>query len=130
MGIEPYLVSSALVTVVAQRLARRLCDRCKRPTTYDEDYLAKIGLLIEEDETVYVPVGCTSCAHTGYRGRVAIHEVMTVSEEIERQVVERSTASEIGRTAIQQGMISLRQDGWNKVCLGITSIEEVLRVIV
>jgi type IV pilus assembly protein PilB len=130
MGIEPYLVSSALVTVVAQRLARRLCDRCKQPTTYDEDYLAKIGLLIEEDETVYVPVGCTSCAHTGYRGRVAIHEVMTVSEEIERQVVERATASEIGRTAIAQGMISLRQDGWNKVCLGLTSIEEVLRVIV
>ncbi len=129
MGIEPFLVGSALVTVVAQRLARKLCDRCKKPTEYDEDYLAKIGLLIEEDETVYVPVGCTSCANTGYRGRIAIHEVMTITEEIERLTVNRSSASEINKVAIGQGMISLRQDGWNKVCLGLTSIEEVLRVI-
>ena len=129
MGIEPYLVASALVTVVAQRLARRLCDKCKRPTKYDEDYLAKIGLLIEEDETVYEPVGCSQCAETGYRGRLALHEVMTVDEEIERQTVARSSASEIGRTAISAGMLSLRQDGWNKVCAGLTSIEEVLRVV-
>jgi type IV pilus assembly protein PilB len=129
MGIEPFLVGSALVTVVAQRLARKLCDRCKKPTEYDEDYLAKIGLLIEEDETVYVPVGCTSCANTGYRGRIAIHEVMTITEDIERHTVARASSSEINKTAISQGMISLRQDGWNKVCLGLTSIEEVLRVI-
>jgi type IV pilus assembly protein PilB len=129
MGIEPYLVGSALVGVVAQRLARRLCDKCKRPTTYDEDYLARIGLLIEEDEEVFVPVGCSQCAGTGYRGRIAIHEVMTVSEEIERLTVTHSSASEIGRTAQQQGMVSLRMDGWNKVCAGLTSIEEVLRVV-
>jgi type IV pilus assembly protein PilB len=130
MGIEPYLVGSALVGVVAQRLARRLCDKCKQPTTYDEDYLARIGLLIEEDEEVFVPVGCSHCANTGYRGRIAIHEVMTVSEEIERLTVQRSSASEIGRMAVQQGMLSLRMDGWNKVCAGLTSIEEVLRVAV
>jgi type IV pilus assembly protein PilB len=130
MGIEPYLVGSALVGVVAQRLARRLCDKCKRPTSYDEDYLARIGLLIEEDEEVFVPVGCSHCANTGYRGRIAIHEVMTVSEEIERLTVARSSASEIGRAAVQQGMLSLRMDGWNKVCAGLTSIEEVLRVAV
>jgi type IV pilus assembly protein PilB len=129
MGIEPFLVGSALVTVVAQRLARKLCDRCKKPTEYDEDYLAKIGLLIEEDEVVYVPVGCSSCANTGYRGRIAIHEVMTITEEIERLAVSHASSSEINRVAIGQGMISLRQDGWNKVCLGLTSIEEVLRVI-
>ena len=130
MGIEPYLVGSALVGVVAQRLARRLCDKCKQPTTYDEDYLARIGLLIEEDEEVFVPVGCSHCANTGYRGRIAIHEVMTVTEEIERLTVARSSASEISRTALQQGMLSLRMDGWNKVCAGLTSIEEVLRVAV
>jgi type IV pilus assembly protein PilB len=130
MGIEPYLVGSALVGVVAQRLARRLCDKCKQPTSYDEDYLARIGLLIEEDEQVYVPVGCSHCANTGYRGRIAIHEVMTVSEEIERLTVARSSASDIGRAAVQQGMLSLRMDGWNKVCAGLTSIEEVLRVAV
>ena len=130
MGIEPYLVGSALVGVVAQRLARRLCDKCKQPTTYDEDYLARIGLLIEEDEEVFVPVGCSHCANTGYRGRIAIHEVMTVSEEIERLTVARAGATEISRTAVQQGMVSLRMDGWNKVCAGLTSIEEVLRVAV
>ena len=129
MGIEPYLVGSALVSVVAQRLARRLCDKCKKPTHYDEDYLAQIGLLIEEDEEVFVAVGCSACASTGYRGRLALHEVMTVNEEIERLTVVRSTASEIGRAAITQGMVSLRQDGWNKVCAGLTSIEEVLRVV-
>jgi type IV pilus assembly protein PilB len=130
MGIEPYLVGSALIGVVAQRLARRLCDKCKQPTSYDEDYLARIGLLIEEDEEVFVPVGCSHCANTGYRGRIAIHEVMTVNEEIERLTVARAGASEIGRAAVQQGMISLRMDGWNKVCAGLTSIEEVLRVAV
>ncbi|MFD1721184.1 GspE/PulE family protein [Amnibacterium endophyticum] len=130
MGIEPYLVGSALVGVVAQRLARRLCDKCKKPTHYDEDYLAKIGLLIEEDEEVFVPVGCSHCANTGYRGRLAIHEVMTVSEEVERLTVARSSASEIGRAAVREGMVSLRQDGWNKVAAGLTSIEEVLRVAV
>ena len=129
MGIEPYLVASALVTVVAQRLARRLCDKCKRPSNYSEDYLAKIGLLIEEDEIVYEPVGCSQCAGTGYRGRLALHEVMTVDEEIERLTVARSSASEIGRAAVQNRMLSLRQDGWNKVCAGLTSIEEVLRVV-
>ncbi len=129
MGIEPYLVASALETVVAQRLARRLCDKCKRPTTYDEDYLAKIGLLIEEDEEVFVAVGCSQCAETGYRGRLALHEVMTVDEEIERLTVARSSASELNRAAVQNGMLSLRQDGWNKVCAGLTSIEEVLRVV-
>ncbi len=129
MGIEPYLVGSALATVVAQRLARRLCDKCKQPTSYDEDYLADIGLLIEEDEEVFVPVGCSSCANTGYRGRIAIHEVMTVDEDIERLTVSRSSASEIGRSAIGHGMVSLRQDGWNKVAAGLTSIEEILRVV-
>ncbi|GAA4749560.1 hypothetical protein GCM10025783_22350 [Amnibacterium soli] len=129
MGIEPYLVASALVGVVAQRLARRLCDKCKRPTTYDEDYLARIGLLIEEDEEVFVPVGCSQCANTGYRGRIAIHEVMSVTEEVERLTVAHASASEIGRAAVGQGMVSLRQDGWNKVAAGLTSIEEVLRVV-
>jgi type IV pilus assembly protein PilB len=129
MGIEPYLVGSALVGVVAQRLARRLCDKCKRPTTYDEDYLARIGLLIEEDEEVFIPVGCSHCANTGYFGRVALHEVMSVSEEIERLTVAHASASEIARAAVKDGMVSLRQDGWNKVAAGLTSIEEVLRVV-
>ena len=117
------------MSVVAQRLARRLCDKCKRPTAHDEDHLAKIGLLIEEDEEVFEAVGCSACANTGYRGRIAVHEVMTVDEEIERLTVERSSASELGRSAVSHGMVSLRQDGWNKVASGLTSIEEILRVV-
>ncbi len=129
MGIEPFLVGSALVTVVAQRLARRLCERCKQPVDYSERYLEQVGLLIEEDEVVYGPVGCQACSNTGYRGRIAIHEVMTMSEDIERLAVERASAAEMRKLALADRMVSLRQDGWNKVCLGYTSIEEVLRVV-
>lgn len=129
MGIEPYLVGSALATVVAQRLARRLCEKCKRPADYSEETLIQIGLILEEDEELFVPVGCSNCANTGYRGRIALHEVMTVGEQVERLAIDRASSSEIARAAIQQGMVSLKQDGWNKACAGLTSIEEVLRVV-
>lgn len=129
MDIEPFLVGSALSTVVAQRLARRLCDRCKQPTEHSAEYIEQIGLLLEEDEIVYAAVGCASCSNTGYRGRLAVHEVMTVSEEIERLAVARSSSAAIGKQALAQGMVSLRQDGWNKVARGLTSIEEILRVV-
>jgi len=79
--------------------------------------------------TLYRPVGCTSCSNTGYRGRLALHEVMTVTEDIERLAVARSSSAEIGRLAIEQGMSTLRQDGWAKALLGLTSVEEVLRVV-
>jgi type IV pilus assembly protein PilB len=128
MGIEPYLVGSALSGVVAQRLARRLCDKCKKPASYSDETLMQMGLILEEDEQLYLPVGCSNCANTGYRGRIALHEVMTVSEQVERLAIDRAAASEISRAAIQQGMVSLKQDGWNKACSGLTSIEEVLRV--
>ena len=79
--------------------------------------------------TLFKPVGCTSCSNTGYRGRIAVHEVMTVSEEIERMAVARSSSAEIMRVARSQGMITLREDGWAKALLGDTSIEEILRVV-
>jgi type IV pilus assembly protein PilB len=79
---------------------------------------------------LYRPVGCTHCARTGYRGRMALHEVMSVNEEIERLAVARATSDEIARVAIADGMTSLRDDGWLKVRRGLTSIEEVLRVVV
>jgi type IV pilus assembly protein PilB len=75
------------------------------------------------------PVGCAVCSNTGYRGRIALHEVMTVTEEIERLAVSRASSAEIGRVAQQQGMLTLRQDGWEKVKLGMTSIDEILRVV-
>ena len=132
MDIEPFLVSSALDCVVAQRLARRLCERCKAPTELDPAILARMQFEFDPDvarPTMYKPIGCASCSKTGYRGRIAVHEVMTVTEEIERLAVTTASSAEIGRVAREQGMITLRQDGWAKVKMGLTSIEEILRVV-
>ncbi len=133
MDIEPFLVGSALDSVVAQRLARRLCDRCRAPFQHSPEEL--IHLRVGWDPSMPLPnlyraVGCAVCSNTGYRGRIAIHEVMTVTEEIERAAVARASSAEIGRIAIEQGMTTLRQDGWAKAQMGYTSIEEILRVVV
>ena len=132
MNIEPFLVGSALDCVVAQRLARRLCDRCREPHTESLESLVNLKVGFTADMPVpalYRPVGCQVCSQTGYRGRVALHEVMTVTEEIERLAVARASSAEIARLAREQGMLTLRQDGWAKAQLGITSIEEILRVV-
>ncbi|GAC1323664.1 MAG: hypothetical protein NVSMB13_03900 [Mycobacteriales bacterium] len=133
MGIEPFLVGSALDCVLAQRLARRLCSKCKEAYTPTEEALRHARypwMASEQAPTLYRPVGCSTCAKTGYKGRLALHEVMPVTEEIERLAVERSSAEMIGRVAREQGMITLRMDGMAKVALGITSLEEILRVVV
>jgi len=132
MDIEPFLVGSALDCVVAQRLARRLCDRCK--VAYQPDPYELAAMRIGYDTSQPVPVlhkpqGCTNCSNTGYRGRIALHEVMVVTEEIERMAVARSASAEISRLAISQGMTTLRMDGWAKAQLGHTSVEEILRVV-
>ncbi|WP_423922062.1 GspE/PulE family protein [Frigoribacterium sp. 2-23] len=132
MGIEPFLVGSAIDCVVAQRLARRLCDRCKTPTSYTPRQLEHLRFPVRLDEPaplVYQPVGCQQCSNTGYRGRIALHEVMSVSEEIERLAVARASSADIRRVAKEQGMVSLRHDGWEKAKLGLTSVEEILRVV-
>ncbi len=132
MDIEPFLVGSALDSVVAQRLARRLCERCKAPSELDPEYVARLRFSYDPSQPrpiVYEPMGCQSCSNTGYRGRIAVHEVMTVTEEIERLAVARASSAEIGRLAREQGMITLREDGWEKVKMGLTSIEEILRVV-
>ncbi|MDJ0337809.1 ATPase, T2SS/T4P/T4SS family [Cryobacterium sp. PH31-O1] len=137
MGIEPFLVGSALDCVVAQRLARRLCDRCKLPDARGDGELAQMNFPSEPKglassgvaTVIYKAAGCMNCSHTGYRGRLAIHEVMTVTEEIERLCVARASSAAIALAAREQGMIALRDDGWAKVRLGLTSIEEILRVV-
>ena len=132
MNIEPFLVGSALDAVVAQRLARRLCDRCKEAFQPSQAELAHLRVGFDPSQplpTLFKPMGCQTCSGTGYRGRIAVHEVMLVTEEIERLAVERASAAEIGRTAQQQGMIPLRMDGWMKAQMGLTSIEEILRVV-
>jgi type IV pilus assembly protein PilB len=133
MGIEPFLVGSALDAVLAQRLARKLCSKCKEPYTPEPEMLRAARFPWQDGEqvpTLHRAVGCTACSKTGYRGRLALHEVMSVSEEIERLTVERASAAEIARKATEQGMRSLRLDGMDKVLQGVTSIEEILRVVV
>lgn len=132
MGIEPFLVASSLDAIVAQRLARRLCDRCKEAYTPTAEELRAARFEFSEDAIpeIFRAVGCTSCGQTGYRGRMAIHEVMTVTEEIERMVAEKASAEEMGKVAREQGMLTLRRDGMEKVRAGLTSIEEILRVVV
>ncbi|PZE69721.1 GspE/PulE family protein [Curtobacterium sp. MCBD17_021] len=132
MDIEPFLVGSALDCVVAQRLARKLCDRCKVPAVYEAEQLHALGFLDAPEAVMpefFAPLGCSVCSNTGYRGRIALHEVMTVTEEIERLAVARASSAEISRVAQQQGMLTLRMDGWEKVKLGLTSVDEILRVV-
>lgn len=132
MGIEPFLVGSALDCVVAQRLARRLCPKCKERYTPSPEELEAARFPWVPGEPLpelYRPAGCTACSRTGYKGRLALHEVMRVTEEIERHAVAHSSAAEINATAVSQGMRALREDGWYKVADGLTSIEEILRVV-
>lgn len=132
MGIEPFLVGSALDCVVAQRLARRLCAKCKElyQPSPEELMAARFPWMPGEPiPELYRPAGCVTCSKTGYRGRLALHEVMTVTEDIERHAVAHSSSADIAATAVKQGMIPLRNDGWQKVILGDTSIEEILRVV-
>jgi len=132
MDIEPFLVGSALDCVVAQRLARRLCERCREPYQGDRNDLINLRIGFNPElppPTLFRPVGCTTCSNTGYRGRIAIHEVMLVTEDIERLAVSRASSAEIGRAAREQGMLTLREDGWAKAQLGFTSVEEILRVV-
>ena len=133
MGIEPFLVGSAVDAVLAQRLARKLCDRCKEPYVPSEEELVQARFPWEPGEEppkLYRAVGCTSCGKTGYRGRMAIHEVMSLNEEMERLIVERASSEEMARLARKQGMAALRDDGMEKARQGLTSIEEILRVVV
>lgn len=132
MGIEPFLTASAVTLVVAQRLARRLCPECKESYTPDEASLARIRFPYTPGEPIklYRATGCKKCNNIGYKGRMGIHEVMRMSESIEKMTVEHAAADEIMRQAVSEGMLTLRDDGYAKVKLGQTSIEEVLRVVV
>jgi type IV pilus assembly protein PilB len=132
MGIEPFLTASAVTLVLAQRLARRLCGECKEQYTPDEAALARVNFPFEPGRPLklYRARGCKKCNGIGYKGRMGIHEVMTMSETLERLTVESASSDEIARRAVDEGMITLREDGFAKVLLGQTSIEEILRVVV
>ena len=129
MGIEPFLIASAMDCVSSQRLARKLCDRCKEQYEPDEKYLEEVKFPMEDNPVFYKPVGCPACNSTGFRGRVGLFEVLRVSEDIEKLVAKNSPTVEIAKLAREEGMVTLRQDGLLKVGMGITSLDEVLRVV-
>jgi len=131
MGVEPYLVGNSVSAVMAQRLARKLCEKCKKPIEQpDMEYLEKLKFPISslKSNKIYAPVGCSECAETGYRGRVGVVEIMAVNEPIERLIVDSAPASKIRSKAEEYGFISLKQDGFRRVLQGLTTIEEVMRV--
>jgi type II secretory ATPase GspE/PulE/Tfp pilus assembly ATPase PilB-like protein len=130
MRLEPYLISSSLIGVLAQRLVRVLCSNCKTLSmSHHPDELSKKGLQPEEEDTFYEPVGCEHCRQTGYRGRVGIFELLTVDNEIKALVSRRSSIEDIFTQAREKGMTTMKEDGWQKVKQGITTIAEVERVL-
>ncbi|MCW2640292.1 MAG: pulE, partial [Dactylosporangium sp.] len=133
MGIEPFLVGSSVDCVLAQRLARRLCDWCKReyvPTPAELSAAHWPVDLLPTPAALWKPDGCRSCSGTGYRGRIALHEVMSMTEEVEELTIRRASAHDLQRVAMAQGMRELRVDGLAKAADGQTSLQEVLRVTV
>jgi type IV pilus assembly protein PilB len=129
MGIEPFLVSSAIDCVVAQRLARTLCEHCKKPVHLSAEVLVQNGFRnVTGDVDGFEANGCTRCGGSGYKGRIGLYEVMTVTDEIRTLAIERASADRIGEVAVRDGMRRLREDGLAKVVAGKTSIAEVARV--
>lgn len=129
MDVEPFLVSSAIIGVLAQRLVRVLCPDCKQPYEADAQTKELLGLKPDEKVKIYRAVGCRSCDGTGYKGRTSIRETMIMTDEIRRLTINKASANEIRRAALASGMVTMRQDGANKVIAGITTIDEVQRKI-
>ncbi len=130
MGVEPFLVASSVLGIVAQRLIRTVCKECARKYTPDSAELAEIGLTMDDlkGRQLYKPVGCPVCMETGYSGRAGIHEIMAISDSVRSELMKGSDAATIKKVALSQGMKSLREDAAAKVLMGLTSIAEVLRV--
>jgi general secretion pathway protein E len=130
MGVEPFLIASSVVAIIAQRLVRKLCNHCKQVYTPSEQTLKSLGLTPQQAQeiTFYKAVGCEECGNTGYRGRLAIFEVMSMTPEIAKLTMDRSDAMVLRRQALADGMTLLVQDGVRKIKLGITTPEEVVRV--
>lgn len=130
MGVEPFITASTLVGVVSQRLVRKLCMKCRANYEPTETDLDAIGYKHGDTLPVlYKPVGCKECNKTGYRGRIAIHEVLILSETIQEAIISGAKAIELNRMSIAEGMTPLKQDGFEKVALGLTTIQEILRVV-
>jgi type II secretory ATPase GspE/PulE/Tfp pilus assembly ATPase PilB-like protein len=130
MGIEPFLISSSILAVVAQRLVRRLCDACKQIYTPTKDMIKTVGLTLEQAEriTFYKPVGCDKCLNLGYKGRLPIFEIMMMTNALSKLIIDKADAHALRLQALKDGMTLLIQDGVWKIEQGLTTIEEVLSV--
>lgn len=130
MGIEPFLVSSSVILILAQRLARKVCSQCKEEEKVPSQALIRVGFSEEESKTITCVrgKGCSTCNNSGYKGRIALYEVMAISDELRELILEGASANEIKKAAVRLGMKTLRMSGLTKVKEGVTSIEEVLRV--
>jgi len=138
LGINPQILTSAINLTLAQRLLRKLCEKCKKEIVLDENNKKKVNMvldsifnksLIPKEQKVFAPTGCDDCHHTGYKGRVGIYEAILIDQSIEQIVRENPSEREIAKTAIPQGILTMRQDGMIKVLTGTTSLDELLRVI-
>ncbi|UCD11559.1 MAG: type II secretion system ATPase GspE [Nitrospinaceae bacterium] len=128
MGIENFLISSALLGVLAQRLVRVICADCKEPTELNPQMAEELGLLGHHGITVYHGTGCKNCSQTGFRGRAGIFELLVVDDDIRQLILSKTSAHIIRDAARKKGMRTLREDGWDKVVSGVTTVEEILRV--
>jgi type IV pilus assembly protein PilB len=129
MGVEPFLVASAVDCVVAQRLARRLCEACKKPVAVEGHIVREHGFHVDDHEVhVFEPGGCARCGGTGYKGRLGLYEVMVINEEIRQLAIARASADAIADAALRNGMRRLRDEGLEKVRGGQTSFAELARV--
>ena len=128
MGIEPFLLATVVRCFVAQRLVRTICPDCKEETTHPVDYLQEIGAPVSEGMKFYHGRGCEHCRQTGYRGRTAIYEICVINENLRRLIIRKETGSAMKQRATLDGMGTLRQDGWRRVAMGVTTVEEVVRV--
>ena len=129
MGVDSYLISSALTTVMAQRLVRQLCSDCRKPVKVDDQMLAHQGIKAEPGQhTIYTAGACEACGQRGYIGRTGIFEMMEISDAVRELINRQADTESLRQQALSEGMLTLRQDGWLKVQAGITSLEEVLRV--
>ncbi len=127
MGVEPFMVASSALGVVAQRLVRRICPNCREPYVPDEAELAFAG--VESPDGFFVGKGCEQCNQTGYRGRIAIHEVLAVKPALQKLILKRAWVEELRQAALLEGMVPLKEDGISKALQGITTIKEIMRVV-
>jgi general secretion pathway protein E len=128
MGVEPFLLASVVRAFIAQRLVRTICPDCRQLTGYPVDYLKEIGALVVPNFKYYKGTGCENCRQTGYRGRTAIYEICVLTEGMRRLIISKAPGTDLKQRATLDGMETLRQDGWRRVGLGQTTVEEVVRV--